>query len=231
MFSKKYLSCFLLVAAFILVLSQAEPLVAQVPGMLGLPKLYGEFKMPEVGTYAKYKLSDSKGGTENIIKLSIVGKEKVEGGDYFWYEIEHNDPKAGAVNVFKMLISGNPQQPGTIKRWIYKSGKEPANELPQAFVNLMNQSTKETTKAAKPKTKKLGTEKVTIKLGTFTCVHTQDVSEDKQVTDSWTSTQVPLFGIVKSTSGSKTLELLEHGTGAVTAIKEKPNLLEMPGQK
>lgn len=231
MFSKKYFSCFLLVAAFILVFSQAEPLVAQVPGMLGLPKLYGEFKVPEVGTYVKYKLSDNKGVTENILKLSIVGKEKVEGGDFFWYEIEHNDPRSGSVTIFKMLISGNPQQPGAIKRWIYKSGKEPANELPQAFVSLMNQSTKETTNVAKPKTKKLGTEKVTIKMGTFTCVHTQDVSEDKQVTDSWTSAQVPLFGIVKSTSGSKTLELLEHGTGAVTAIKEKPNLLEMPGQK
>ncbi len=66
---------------------------------------------------------------------------------------------------------------------------------------------------------------------TFTCLHTQDTSEGKQLTDTWTSDEVPLFGIVRSTSGSKTLELVEHGTGAVTAIKETPKLLEMPGQK
>ena len=228
---EKYLSCFLFLAAFLLVFFQTEPLRAQVPGILGIPKMDAEFKIPEVGSYIKYKLSDNKTKTESILKLSIVGKEKVEGEEFFWYEIEQANPKTGSVNIFKMLISGNPQEPGTIKRMIYKSGKDPANELPQAFVNLMNQAPKDTTKAVKPKTKKLGTEKVKTKMGTFNCVHTQNISEDKQVIDTWTNAKVPLFGIVKSTAGSSTLELLEHGTKAVSAIKEKPKLLEMPGQK
>jgi hypothetical protein len=231
MFSKKYLTCILLLAVFILVFSQTEPLVAQVPGILGMPRMDVEFKIPEMGSYAKYKLTDSKTKAESILKLSIVGKEEVEGKEFFWYEIEQTEPKSGSVNIFKMLISGNPQEPGTIKRMIYKSGKEPASELPQAFVSLMNQPPEDTTKAVKPKTKKLGTEKVKTSIGTFECVHKQDVSEGKQLTDTWTSEKVPLFGIVKSTSGSTTLELLEHGTGAVTAIKEKPELLEMPGEK
>ncbi|MFQ6032807.1 MAG: hypothetical protein ACE5K2_07795 [Candidatus Zixiibacteriota bacterium] len=228
---KKYLSCFLFLAAFLLVFSQARSLVAQVPGILGMPKFGVEFKMPEVGSYVKYKLTDSKGKSESILKLSIVGKEKGEGGELFWYEIEQTEPKTGSTNVFKMLISGDPQEAGSIKRIIYKEGKNPANELPQAFVALMNQAPKDTTKAVKPKTKKLGTEKIKTKAGTFDCVHTKDVSERNLVTDTWSNDKVPLFGIVKSTSGSSTLELLEHGTGAVTAIKEKPNLLQMPGQK
>jgi len=232
MFSKKYLTCFMFLAALLLVLSQTELLVAQVPGILGMPKLYAEFKMPVMGTYVKYKLTDEKSKNETTLKLSIVGKEKSEGGkEFFWYEIEQTDPKAGSVNIFKMLISGNPQQQGAIKRMIYKSGNEPANELPQAFLNLMNQAPVDTTKGVKPKTKKLGTEKITTKGGTFSCVHAQNVSEYNQVTDTWTTVQVPLFGIVKSTGGGKTLELLEQGTGTVTAIKEKPKLLEMPGQK
>jgi hypothetical protein len=232
MFSKKYLACFMFLAALLLVLSQTKLLVAQVPGILGMPKLYAEFKMPAVGTYVKYKLTDEKSKNETTLKLSIVGKEKSEGGkEFFWYEIEQTDPKAGSVNIFKMLISGNPQEKGAIKRMIYKSGKEPANELPQAFLNLMNQSPVDTVKTVKPKSKKLGIEKITTKMGTLSCAHIQDVSEYSQVTDTWSNTQVPLFGIVKSTAGGKTLELLEYGTGAVTAIKEKPTLLEMPGQK
>jgi hypothetical protein len=231
MFSHKYLSCFLLVAAFLLVLCQAETLVAQVPGILGMPKLYADFKTPVVGSYVKYKLIDSKNTSESFLKLSIVGKEKVGGAEFFWYEIEQSDSKTGTVNIFKMLISGNPQEPGTVKRMIYKSGKEQANELPPAFVSLMNQTPKETPKAVKPKTKKLGTEKIKVKMGTLTCIHTQDISEDKQVTDTWTNAEIPLFGIVRSTAGTRTIELLDHGTGAVTAIAETPKLLEMPGQK
>jgi hypothetical protein len=228
---KKYLSYFLLVAAFVLVFSQAEPLLAQVPGILGMPSPYTEFKMPEVGTYIKYKLTDQKNKSENILKLSIVGKEKVEGKDFFWYEFEQTDPKTDSAYIFKWLISGNPQELGTIKRMIYKAGKQPANELPPTFVSLMNQLPKDTTKIAKPKTKKIGTEKIRIKMGTFSCLHTQDTFEGNQVTDTWTNAQVPMFGIMKRTAGSETLELLEQGSGAVTAVKEKPKLLEMPGEK
>ncbi len=232
MFSKRYFTCVLLLAAFVLAFSQTEPLRAQIPGILGMPKLYAEFKTPEVGTYVKYELFDNKNNAENVYKLSIVGMEKVKGeGDFFWYEIEQASPKAGNVYIIKMLISGDPQKPGVVKRMIYKSGKDPANELPQAFVSLMNQPSKEAAKPAEPKPKEVATEKIKTKMKTFDCTHTQDISEGKQVTDTWTSDEVPLFGIVKSTSASKTLQLVEYGTGAVTAITETPKLLEMPAQK
>jgi hypothetical protein len=228
----KYLTSLLFLAAFLFVFSQTEPLVAQVPGILGMPKLYAEFKMPEVGGYVKYKLTDETSKSVSMLKLSIVGKEKDEAGkDLFWYEVEQNDPSTGSVNIFKMLISGNPQEQGAIKRMIYKAGKDTAYELPQAFMKMMNQTPVDTIQAAKPKTKKLGSEKITTKGGTFSCIHTQDVSAGNVTVDTWTSPQVPLFGIVKSISGSTKLELVENGTGALTAIKETPKLLEMPGEK
>ena len=197
----KYLTSLLLLAALLFVFSQAQPLVAQVPGILGMPKLYADFKMPEVGGYVKYKLTDETSKSVSMLKLSIVGKEKGEAGkELFWYEIEQTDPNAGSVNIFKMLISGNPQERGAIKRMIYKSGKEPANELPPAFMKMINQAPVDTAQAAKPKTKKLGSEKIATKMGTFNCVHTQDVSAGNVTVDTWTSPQVPLFGIVKSIS-------------------------------
>jgi hypothetical protein len=232
MFSKKYLSCFLFLAAFLLVFLQAEPLTAQVPGILGMPSTTAGFKMPEVGTFVKYKFVDEKVQNETILKLSIVGKEKIEGkGDFFWYEVEQTEPKTGNVTIVKLLMSGNPKDFGSVQRMIFKSGKEPASELPQTFVNLMDQGAKEATGENKPKSKNLGTEKIETKMKTFECMHTQETSQNGQVTDSWTNVEVPMFGIVKRTGGSRTLVLLDHGTGAVTAVKEKPTLLEMPGQK
>jgi hypothetical protein len=232
MFSKKHLSYLLFLAALLLVFSPIGSLKAQVPGFLGMPTMHAEFKTPEMGTYVKYKLTDDKAKSNIILKLSLVGKEKLEGeGEFFWYEVEQTEPKSGNITIVKILASGNLQEMGTIKRMIYKSGKEPANELPQAFLSMMNQPPQDKTKPAKPKSKMLGTEKVKTDMGTFDCVHTQDVSEYNQVTETWANAEVPMFGIVKSTSGSKTLLLLEHGSGAVTAIKEEPNLLKMPGQK
>ena len=252
--SSKYLVCLWLAIAVVLFL--AQPSRAQIPGM---PKLYGEFKMPEKGAYATYKVITTKNKAERIIKLAIVGIEKGEGGlakivsegelmkivdtsglarlvtpkaeDLYWYEVVETDPKTGAVTIIKMLISGDPQEIGTIQRMIVKSGKEPASELPQALIQLLNQTPPQKTKVEKPKMKNLGTEKVKIKDKTFECAHLRYSSEDKTTAEVWTNKEVPLFGIVKSTSPEVTMELLEYGTDAVSAIKEKPEVLEMPEGK
>jgi len=197
-----------------------------------MPKLYEEFKMPEVGAYVTYKVIYTKNKAERIITLSFLGKEKSEEGeDLYWFEQKETDPKTGNMNIMKMLISGNPQKPGTIHRMIVKSGKDPASELPQAIVQMINQIPSQKTEAEKPKIKNLGTEKVKIKDETLKCVHFQYSSKDKTTEDVWTNAKVPLFSLVKSTTSEATWELLEYGTDAVSAIKEKPEVLEIPEQK
>ncbi|KPL00963.1 MAG: hypothetical protein AMJ91_02330 [candidate division Zixibacteria bacterium SM23_73_3] len=250
--SSKYLLCFSLVVAVVFFLSSTQPSEAQIPGM---PKLYGEFKTPEVGAYVTYKVINIKNKVERITKLSIVGIEKSEGGvakileegeikkvveggkvqpilkpkgeDLYWYEVEETDPKTGYVAIMKMLISGNPQDIGIIHRMIVKSAKEPASELPQAFVQMINQTPAQETEANKPKIKNLGTEKVKIKSETLECAHLQYISPDKTTAEVWTNAKVPLLGMVKSTTPEITMELLEYGTDAVSAIEEKPEVLEM----
>ena len=252
--SNKYLLCLSLVIAVVFFLTQ--PSRAQIRGM---PKLYEEFKMPEVGAYVTYKVIYTKNKAERIITLSFVGKEKSKGGvqkiyeegeakkvveggevqpiskpkgeDLYWFEQKETDPKTGNMNIMKMLISGNPQKPGTIHRMIVKSGKDPASELPQAIVQMINQIPSQKTEAEKPKIKNLGTEKVKIKDETLKCVHFQYSSKDKTTEDVWTNAKVPLFSLVKSTTSEATWELLEYGTDAVSAIKEKPEVLEIPEQK
>ena len=53
-------------------------------------------------------------------------------------------------------------------------------------------------------------------------------SGDETATEVWTNIEIPLFGMVKSTSATTTMELLEYGTDAVSAIKEKAEVLPMP---
>jgi hypothetical protein len=222
--SSKYLMCLLLALAFIFV-AQAQPTNAQIPGM---PKLYGEFKMPEVGAYATYKVVQTENKVERITKLSIVGTEKSEEGDLYWYEVSETNPKNGEVVIVKMLISGNPQEIGTIQRMVMKSGKEAATELPPEILAMINAAPPDTAKPAKPKMKNLGTEKVKVQDKTLECAHMQYISGDEKPTEVWTNIEIPLFGMVKSTSATTTMELMEYGTDAKSAIKEKPEVLPMP---
>ena len=135
------------------------------------------------------------------------------------------------VVIAKMLISGDPQEIGTIHRMIFKSGKDPASELPQAFVKLMNQPLPEESKAKEPKVSELGTEKVKVGEKTLSCKHLRYGSGEEQVAEVWTSEKVPLFGAVKSETKEVTMELVEYGADAVSAIVEKPEVLEMPEGK
>ena len=223
--SSKYLMCLLLALAFIVV-AQAQPTSAQIPGM---PKLYGEFKMPEVGAYATYKVTQTENKVERITKLSIVGTEKSEEKeDLYWYEVTDTNPKTGLVTVSKMLISGNPQDIGTIHRMITKSGKDQALEFGPEILAMINAAPTDTAKETKPKMKNLGTVKVKVGKETLECAHMKYTSGDEAATEVWTNVKIPLFGVVKSASATSTTELLEYGKDAVSAIKEKPEVLQMP---
>lgn len=220
----RYLFCSLLAIAIVFA-AQAQIASAQIPGM---PKLYGEFKMPEVGAYATYKVVQTENKVERITKLSIVGKEKSEEGDLYWYEVAETDPKKGETVLVKMLISGNPQEIGTIKRMIMKSGKEDATELPPEILAMINAPVPDSAKPAKPKMKNLGTEKVKLGDETLECARMQYMTGDKTSAEVWTNVKIPLFGVVKSTSDVTTMELIEYGTDAKSAITEKVKVLPMP---
>lgn len=227
--SSKYLFYLFLVVAFLFLLTQAQPVKAQIPGM---PKMYGEFKEPKVGEYVTYMVTNTKNNVKKMTKLGIVGKEKSEEGeDLFWYEVEETHPKTGNVSILKMLISGNPQNVGTIHRMISKSGKTKASELPQALIEMINQTPAEETEVVKPKIKELGTEKIKVEDQTLECKHLQYLFGEVSGADVWANDQVPLLGLVKSTTRDVTMELLEYGTDAVSAIQEEPEALEMPGLK
>jgi hypothetical protein len=227
--SMKHLLCISLALAFALALVPVQPAGAQMPG---LPKLYGEFKMPEVGSYATYKMTFNDTEAQQLVKLAVVGKEKSETGeDLYWYEREETNPKNGRVVIAKMLISGNPQEIGTVHRIIFQDFNEKPQELPQAFVSLLNQPSDEKSKPEEPKTKSLGTEKVKVGEKTLTCKHLRYGTEERPSAEVWTAAEVPLFGLVKSESKDVNMVLVDYGTDAVTGITEEPEQLSMPPGK
>jgi hypothetical protein len=227
--SQKHLFHLALMVAVVFFLGQTQLSYAQLPGM---PKLYGEFKMPQVGAYVTYKVFYTKNNTERETKLSIVGKEKSPNGeDLYWFEQQETDPKTGDVTIVKMLISGSPQDIKTMHRMIMKSGKEPAQELPQDLIQMINQAPTAKKEADQPKIKNLGIEKVKIKNETVDCTHMRYTSKDKSTADVWNNAKVPLFGMVKSTTADATFEMVGYGTDAVSAIKEQPKVMEFPQQK
>jgi hypothetical protein len=206
---------------------------AQMPGIPSMPKMYGEFKMPPVGSYVIYKATYAQNKMVKTTKLSIVGKEKSDkGADIYWYEIEDIDPATGDAVITKMLISGNPQDIGIVYRMIIKQGKQQALELPPAMVQMINASpTPKTDSTNQPRIKNLGTEKLMVGRQSLDCAHMRYTTKDKATADVWSNIKVPLFGMVKTSTSDATFELSSYGTNAVTAITEEPKVLEIPEQK
>jgi hypothetical protein len=233
MLSQKSFGYLIMTALVVFFLAGTQMSLAQMPGIPSMPKMYGEFKMPPVGSYVVYKATYGDSKVAKSTKLSIVGKEKSDkGADVYWYEIADTDPTTGDAVITKMLISGNPQDIGTVYRMIIKQGKQQALELPAAMIQMINASPAPKTDSLNlPKIKNLGTEKIMVGKVSLDCAHLRYTNKDKTTADVWSNTKVPLFGMVKTTTPDATFELASYGSDAVSAITEEPKLLEIPEQK
>jgi hypothetical protein len=178
------------------------------------PKFYSDFK-PVVGGWSEYQMT-GKGEQPSKMKIAIVGKE----GDDYWYETVMETKREGRM-IFKMLVSGNPEDQKSIKRMIVKMGDEPAMEMP---VQMMQGSKDQ---GQRGKTIDKGTESIKVPAGTFTAQHMQ-YQDGETVVDTWVYKDVSPYGMVKSQSKESEMVLLGYGTGAKTLITETPKKFEMP---
>ena len=185
-------------------------------GKSAAPRFYTEFK-PVVGAWAEYQTT-TKGEGPAKMKMAIVGKE----GDDYWYETVFEGKKEERM-ISKMLVSGNPGDRKNVKRMIFKSGNEPAMEMPVGMMQRGSQQPME----SKGKTVDKGTESIKVPAGSFTCQHMQYQDGDILV-DSWVAKNVSPYGLVKSQSDKFEMVLLGFGTGAKTLITETPQTFEMP---
>lgn len=229
--SKKFL-VWLFLFFFMVLTADAQMPGIPIPGRM--PEIFGEYKMPDVGSYAEYKLTYPGEKAENIVKMSIVGKEKtIKGEELFWYEYQTENPKTGDVDIVKMLISGNPQKEGNIKRMVLKHNKDKAMELPAGMMQMINapmdKEKKESSK--KEEIENLGKETLDTPAGKLECTHLQYISEKKEISEIWQSVEIPFFGLVKSASKEMNMEIQKFGKDATSAIAEEPEELKIPGME
>jgi hypothetical protein len=183
-------------------------------GKGAMPKFYSDFK-PVVGGWSEYQMT-SKGEAPAKMKIAIVGKE----GDAYWYETLMEDKKAGKM-ITKMLVSGNPDDPNSVKRMIIKTGNEPAMEMP---IQMWKQGVKP--QESKGKLIDKGKETIKVPAGTFATQHFQ-YQESGSLVDSWVYKDVSPYGLIKSQSKDFEMVLTGYGTGAKSLITETPRKFEM----
>ncbi|MGB9068649.1 MAG: hypothetical protein WCC21_08760 [Candidatus Acidiferrales bacterium] len=160
---------------------------------------------PTIGAGGVYD-ETAQDGRKTSIEYDLVGKESVNGRDGYWLEFTTNQ-RMGQM-VMKMLVVPGSDQPTA--HLIMQMGKNPPMDITQMA---------QRGNSAKPNYdvrnggQDLGKESVTVPAGTFNCEHYRSASGG----DTWVSSQVPPFGMVKSVSNGTTLVL----TKVVSEAKDK----------
>lgn len=169
---------------------------------------------PTVGSGAQYESTNSE-GAKSTIEFTIVGKETVNGKDAYWLEWATTSGKMGEM-VMKMLITPDSSNGVTTRTIMQMGGRNPM-EMPAQTSRMGSQpSPKLDIRASSTD---LGKESVTTPAGTFSCEHYR---ANDGSGDTWVSSQVPPFGMVKSQGKSSSMLLTKLITGAKTKIVGTP---------
>jgi len=175
-------------------------------GMHSTPMPSGLFS-PVVGAGAGYEITTAEGRKMNI-EFAIVGKETVNGRDAYWMEWTTN--AMGGEMIMKVLTV--PGDTIATTRTIMQMPGRPPMEMPQQMAGRANGP-------AIPSdihqiADLVGSESVTVPAGTFPCEHyrMKDGSGD-----TWITTKVSPFGVVKHQGKDSTMVL----TKLITDTKDK----------
>jgi hypothetical protein len=175
-------------------------------GMRPAPMPRGLFT-PVVGAGAEYEITSAE-GRKMTIEFAIVGKEVVNGHDGYW--MEWTTTTMGGNMIMKVLAV--PGDTTAMTRTIMQMPGRPPMEMPPQMASRMNSSGMgfDIHSAADD----LGTESVTVPAGTFSCEHYRMKNGSG---NTWVSTKVSPFGVVKHEGTDSTMVL----TKVVTDAKDK----------
>ena len=179
-------------------------------GMGMRPSMPSGIFTPTVGAGAQYE-STTADGNKTTIEFTIVGKETVNGKDGYWMEWTTNSGGMGAM-VMKTLVV--PGATDATQRVIMQMGKNPPMEMPTQSRGMSVKPNFDVRSSAQD----VGKESVTVPAGTYSAEH----YKSKDGGDTWISGQVPVFGMVKSSSNGTTMVLTKVISGAKDKITGTP---------
>jgi hypothetical protein len=168
---------------------------------------------PEVGKGAIYETTRQGNEGKDRMEMTVVGIEKIDGKDGFWFEFAREDKQTGKPSYGKILFSKDDFE---IHRLIVQRDGQPATEIPFHMSDPAKQKLTDGVTKWEP----VGAETVTVPGGTFVCQHWKSNGNDGG--DIWTSDLVSPFGVVKEVTPTRTMILVkliteaqEHITGPV----------------
>lgn len=192
-------------------------LVAAASAQMGMnmrPSMPRGIFNPTVGAGTQYE-STGADGAKTTIEFAVVGKETVDGKDGYWMEWTTTTGRMGEM-VMKTLIVPDSAG-GAAPRVIMQMAGGPPMEMPTQSGRMGSQASPKTD--IRGESEDLGKESVTTPAGTFSCEHYR--AKDGS-SDTWVSSQVPVFGMVKTQSKSSSMVLIKVTSGAHDKIVGTP---------
>jgi hypothetical protein len=212
-----------LLAALFLV---GAPLLAQM-GMGMMPPAFNGVWSPVVGGGSAYEMVNKDNKKSGLV-VSIVSKDTVDGKDGYWLEMQMASLDGNPV-VFQQFMVKDGTQIKVTKFIFLAPGQGPIEMSPQMMSMLGGRrgatTTPPTTESAdiRGSGTVLGDESVTTPAGTFTCIHWRS---NDGTAETWISSKVVPWAIVKSNDPSGSMLLLKVITDAKSSITGTPMKME-----
>ena len=199
----------------------------------------------ETGCWTLYKMQNFDDSGPGKMKLSVVGSEKRDDKDCYWFEFEVWDNE-GNHDIFKYLVRGNltDKQTGDFSI-VTKHNDDPAYEIefdipedemeppppPPGGNTKPEDDTEipETYMSNEDDEYKVDEQTITTPAGTFKCTHHTFIDKESgNKTELWSNEKIPITSIVKMSGPDGSLVLDEYGTsGAQSAITETPQKMNL----
>jgi hypothetical protein len=197
---------------------------AQRRGGMGVqaPQMPMTWFKPVAGSGAQYDVTTL--GKASSFSFVVLGKENVEGKDGYWIEIRAEGGSMPGETVMKALTVVDEGK-GEVKRMIMQMAGAPPMEMPAGMLAMTKQQQPQA--GSSDPGEKVGSESVTVPAGTFECDHYRKNLQGKTI-DSWVSTKVAPYGLVKMTSAEMTLELRKTLSNETSHIKGEPGQMRFP---
>ena len=124
--------------------------------------------------------------------------------------------------IIKCLVKGDSRKPESIKRVILRAG----NLQPVEIVGGPPAEAAPRYQPPPGTSRRLGTETVRVPAGAISADHLRLTQKD-EVSDSWGSSKIPLFGLVKFKNREIIMELSASGTDARSQITGRVGKLDI----
>ena len=163
---------------------------------------------PVVGSGAAYDMQPASGPKTNI-EYAIVGKESVDGKDGFWMEWTTTAGAMGEMVMKVLIVPGDT----SAQKVIMQMPGRPPMEMPMQM-GRAGGANATAPSDVRNVAEDVGTESITTPAGTFSCEHykMKDGSGD-----TWVSSKVPPFGVVKHQGKDSSMVL----TKVISDAKDK----------